>query len=303
MLIYETLPVSVLLAVLVTFGVMTKNNEVTAFKACGISVRRLGLPVLLMSGLLSAALFASDYSWIPRANQIQDAIRNEIKGRPVQTYLHPERKWVIHDYRIFYFRGFDASEKMMIEPYVFELDPKTFRLMREINANRARWQQNIQQWVWEQGTSRDVCGVVECNLQNFTVTSFPEIAETPDDFLIEVKQNQQMNYSELSNYLKYLQDRGFETVKLRVQYYKKFAVPLFALIMAFISVPFGFLVGNRGAMAGIGISIAVAMAYLGVGQLFEQMGNVNYLPAWVAAWAPDALFSIAGLYLMLRMKS
>ena len=55
-------------------------------------------------------------------------------------------------------------------------------------------------------------------------------------------------------------------------------------------------------MGGIGISIAIAMAYLGVGQLFEQMGNVNYLPAQVAAWAPDALFSLAGLYLMLRMS-
>ncbi|MCU1327129.1 MAG: permease YjgP/YjgQ family protein, partial [Bryobacterales bacterium] len=111
MMIYETLPISVLLAVLVTFGVLTKNNEVTAFKACGISVRRLGMPVLLMSGLLSAALFAADYSWIPKANQIQDAIHNEIKGRPVQTYLHPDRKWVIHNYRIFYSRGFDANEK------------------------------------------------------------------------------------------------------------------------------------------------------------------------------------------------
>ncbi|MES1261936.1 MAG: LptF/LptG family permease, partial [Acidobacteriota bacterium] len=130
LLIYETLPVAVLLAVLVTFGVMTKNNEVIAFKACGVSVRRLGLPVVLMSGILSAALFASDYSWIPQANQIQDAIHNEIKGRPAQTYLHPGRKWVIHNSRIFYFRGFDAAEKLMIEPYVFEIDPKTFRLER-----------------------------------------------------------------------------------------------------------------------------------------------------------------------------
>ena len=48
----------------------------------------------------------------------------------MQTYLHPERKWVIHNYRIFYYRGFDAAEKMMIEPWVFEIDPKTFRLVR-----------------------------------------------------------------------------------------------------------------------------------------------------------------------------
>jgi LPS export ABC transporter permease LptG/LPS export ABC transporter permease LptF len=303
LLIYDTLPVAVLLAVLVTFGVMTKNNEVIAFKACGVSVRRLGLPVLLMSGILSAALFAADYSWIPQANQIQDAIHNEIKGRPVQTYLHPERKWVIHNSRIFYYRGFDAAEKMMIEPFVFEIDPKTFRLVREITANRARWQSNMKQWVWEQGSVRDIDGVDEKRLENFTVTSFPEITEVPDDFLIAVKQNQQMNYDELGTYVKYLQERGFDTVKLQVQYHKKFAVPVFALIMALISVPFGFLVGNRGAMAGIGVSIAIAMAYLGVDRLFEQMGNVNYLPAAVAAWTPDALFFLAGLYLLLRMRS
>jgi lipopolysaccharide export LptBFGC system permease protein LptF len=202
LLVYQTLPVSVLLAVLVTFGVMTGNNEVTAFKACGISVRRLGMPVLLMSGVLSLALFGADYSWIPRANRIQDEIRNEIKGRPAQTYLHPQSKWIIDNYRIFYTIGFDASEKMMIEPYVFELNPKTFELEREISANRARWQPNIKQWVWEQGTARDLCGVIECKLNHFTVTSFPEITETPDDFLIPVQQSQQMNYVELAQYIR-----------------------------------------------------------------------------------------------------
>jgi LPS export ABC transporter permease LptG len=302
-LIYLTMPIAVLVSILATFGVMTKNNEVTAFKACGISVRRLGLPVLLMSAALSALVFAADYSYIPQANQIQDAIRNEIKGRPIQTYLHPERKWIIHDYRIFYFKYFDASEKLMVQPYVFELDPKSFHVVREISATQARWQQNINAWVWEQGVARDLCGVDECKVQNFTATTFPEVTETPDDFIKEVKQDKQMNYSELGRYIKSLQESGFDTVKLHVQYYKKFAVPVFALIMALISVPFGFLVGNRGAMTGVGVGMAVAMAYLATGLLFDQFGNVNLLPPVVAAWAPDALFSVAGLYLMLRMRS
>jgi lipopolysaccharide export LptBFGC system permease protein LptF len=56
-------------------------------------------------------------------------------------------------------------------------------------------------------------------------------------------------------------------------------------------------------MAGIGVSIGIAMAYLGIGQLAEQMGYVNYLPPVVAAWAPDVLFSLGGVYLMLRMRS
>jgi len=302
-LVYDTLPLAVLVSILATFGVMTKHNEVTAFKACGISVRRLGLPVLLVSGLLSAGLFAVDYSYIPQANQIQDALLIEIKGRPVQTYLHPERRWIIHDYRIFYFKYFDPSEKLMVEPYVFELDPKNFHVVRQVSASRARWQQNINTWVWEQGVVRDLCGVDECKIQNFTATTFDEITETPDDFLKEVKQDKQMNYIELARYMQDLQESGFDTVKLHVQYYKKFAVPVFALIMALISVPFGFLVGNRGAMTGVGVGMAVAMAYLATGLLFDQFGNVNLLPAVVAAWAPDALFSVAGLYLMLRMRS
>jgi lipopolysaccharide export LptBFGC system permease protein LptF len=282
---------------------MTKNNEVTAFKACGISVRRLGVPVLLISGALSGALFAFDYSFIPQTYQIQDSILNEIKGRPVQTYLHPERKWVFHDYRIFYFKYFDPSEKLMVEPYVFELDPKTFHVLRELSASRARWQQNINAWVWEQGVARDLCGADECKFQTFTATTFSEITETPDDFLKSVKQDQQMNYLELDHYIHDLQSSGFDTVKLHVQYYKKFAVPVFALIMALISVPFGFLVGNRGAMTGVGVGMGVAMTYMATGLLFDQFGNVNLLPPVVAAWSPDALFSVAGLYLMLRMRS
>ena len=90
---------------------------------------------------------------------------------------------------------------------------------------------------------------------------------------------------------------------LRVQLHKKFSVPLFALIMAMISAPFAFLVGNRGAMAGIGASIGVAVAYLAIGQLFEKIGNVNYLPATIAAWSPNAIFSLAGMYLLLKMRS
>ena len=146
-LIYQTLPFGVLLAVLVTFGVLTKNNEVTAFKACGISVRRLGLPVIMMSGVISAAAFAADYSWIPNANQIQDRIHNEIKGRPAQTYLNPDRKWVFHDNRVFYFRYFDIAENTMDDPWVYEIDPKTWRLTRQINAKSARWQPDAKAWI------------------------------------------------------------------------------------------------------------------------------------------------------------
>jgi lipopolysaccharide export LptBFGC system permease protein LptF len=80
-------------------------------------------------------------------------------------------------------------------------------------------------------------------------------------------------------------------------------VPLFALIMAMVSIPFAFVAGNRGAMAGVGLSLAIAIAYWSVGQLFEQVGNLNQLPPRIAAWSPDVIFSLAGLYFLARMRT
>jgi LPS export ABC transporter permease LptG/LPS export ABC transporter permease LptF len=303
-LIYDTLPESVLVAVLVTFGVLSKHNEVTAFKASGVSLYRLTMPVLLASMVLSGSLFAFDYYYVPQANRRQDALRDHIKGRAVQTYLRPDRKWIKGaGSRIYYYKYFDTVEDIMAGVSVYELDPATFRLKTEITAERAQWQPSLHKWIFENGWRRDVMGSARENFTQFQATTFPELDEPPTYFLKEVKLDKQMNFQELDAYIKDLKQSGFDTVHLRVQLHKKFSVPLFALIMAMISAPFAFLVGNRGAMAGIGASIGVAIAYLAIQQLFEQIGNVNHLPPAIAAWSPDAVFSLVGMYLLLKMRS
>jgi len=113
-----------------------------------------------------------------------------------------------------------------------------------------------------------------------------------------------MNFRELRQYIADLQQSGLvDTRKLQVQYHLKFANSLFPLIMAMIAVPFGFLVGNRGAMTGIAVSIVIGIAYWGIQPLFEKIGDAGVLPPEVAAWSPDVLFSLFGLYLLLRMRS
>ena len=144
-LIYDSAPISVLVAVLITFGILTKHNEITAFKASGISLYRLAIPVLALALLLSGGLFAFDHYYVPEANRKQDAIRKEIKGRPVQTYLHPERQWIFDpgsndDPRIFYYKYLDPAQKLMVGPQVYELDPTGFRVRKHIAAEKARWE-------------------------------------------------------------------------------------------------------------------------------------------------------------------
>lgn len=80
-------------------------------------------------------------------------------------------------------------------------------------------------------------------------------------------------------------------------------MPLFALIMALLSIPFAFLTGSRGAMAGVGVSFGIAISYWALGRLFEEVGNINQLPASMAAWSPDVVFALAGMYLFTRMRT
>ena len=168
---------------------------------------------------------------------------------------------------------------------------------------RAHWSPPLKTWVFEDGWSCDYKGAFCDKSAPFQASTFPELTEPPDYFLKEAVQDKQMNFVELERYIADLNQSGFDTIKLRVRLFRKFSVPLFALIMAMIAVPFGFLVGNRGAMTGIGVSIGIAMGYLAVGPLFEKIGNAGLLQPEVAAWAPDMLFGLAGVYLLLRMRS
>jgi LPS export ABC transporter permease LptG len=304
--VYEMTPVSVLTSVLVVFGVLTKNNEVTAFKACGVSVYRLTMPILLVSLLLSGGMFAFDHYVVPQADRRQDAIRAEIKGRPPQTFLNPDRKWIYGtEDRVFYYRAYDPVQNLMLDVNVFEIDPATFRLKRHIKAGLARWEPAVAAWVFQNGWSRDINGTQFGSLINFTNQThvFPEIVEKPDYFVKEAVQSQQMNYQELRAYIEELKQREFDTITFQVQFYKKFSVPLFAFVLAMVSVPFAFQAGNRGAMAGVGISIAIFIAYKAIGLLFEQLGNLNQLPPVWAAWSPDAVFFLFGGYFLARVRS
>ncbi|MBI3696490.1 MAG: LptF/LptG family permease [Acidobacteria bacterium] len=303
-LIYTTAPISVLVATLVAFGVLTKRNEITAFKACGISLYRLTVPVLLVALAASGSLFVFDHYVLPESNRRQDAIRNEIKGRPVATYLRPDRQWIFgRGNRIYYYNYFDPVHEVLGGVNVFEFDSTRFRLARHISAERAHWEDSLRAWVFEDGWSRDIHDIQVRKYDRFTVQTFAELEEQPGYFLTEAKQYQQMNFHELQEYILDLTQRGFDTVRLRVQLHKKFSFPAFAFIMGLLAVPFAFLTGNRGALAGVAVSLGIAIVYVSVNALFEQMGNVHQLPAMLAAWSPDVIFTLAGTYLLLRLRT
>ncbi|MBS1820886.1 MAG: LPS export ABC transporter permease LptF [Acidobacteria bacterium] len=306
-IIYNVTPLCCLVAVLVTFGALSRSSEMTAMKATGISLYRIVTPVLITTILIAAGLFAFDEFYLPTANRRQEALRSIIKNKPAQTFLRPDRKWMSGQTqstgspsRVFYYQFFDPAKSVFANLTVFEFDPTNFTLQRRIFASSAHWNDRVNQWVLENGWQRTFQGETVASYQPFTVTTFPEIHEQPSYFVKEDRPAQEMSYNELSHYISDLDQSGFDTKRLSVQLNRKLAYPLITLVMAMLAIPFALSMGKRGSLAGIATAIGLAIAYWVVDGLFQAMGNVNTLPALLAAWTPDLLFGIAGTYLLLR---
>jgi LPS export ABC transporter permease LptG len=307
-MLYQIAPLAVLIAVLVTFGVLNRNSELIAMKATGISLYRLVVPIVSIAAILSVSLFLFDEYYLPQANRKQEALRNIIKGRPPQTVLHPENNWIFgqagagEQGRIFYYEFFDPVRNEFANLSVFEFDPATFALSRRIFASRAIWNANLNSWVFEDGWQRDFEGatVSEDGYHAFDQTSFAEMHEEPGYFKKESLQSQEMNFEQLDHYINDLRQSGFDTMVLRVALWHKLAYPLIAIVMAVLAIPFALSMGRRGSLTGIAVAIFVALTYFVADSLFGAMGNHNYLPAALAAWSPDILFGLTGGYLLLR---
>ncbi len=305
--IYQVAPLAVLIAALVTFGLLNRNSEIVAMKATGISLYRLVVPIISISAILALSLFLFDQYYLPQANRRQEALRNVIKGRPPQTFLHPEQTWIFGQRpapgdpgRIFYYRLFDPNKYEFGDISVFEFNPATFQLTRRIFAKRATWDPLIGTWNFEDGWMRDIDGAKVTNYKTFSSATFPEIHATPDYFKKEDLQSQEMNFGQLERYIRDLRQSGFDTMRLRLALWHKLADPLAAVVMAILAIPFALSMGRRGSLAGIAVAIAVALAFWVVDGLFGAMGTVNYLPAGLAAWSSDFLFALVGSYLLLR---
>ena len=302
--LYTTTPLSMLLAVLVTFGLLQRSNEITAIKATGISVYRIVIPVLISSMLVAGVLFLSDQFYLPYTNKRQDALRNQIKGKPAQTYLRPDRKWIFGQHSdIYYYQFFDPDRDVFGGVSVFQFDPHSFQITHRIDADRAHWSAPMGRWVYEQGWERSLNGSAHVSDRKFDVATYPELSEAPAYFKKEIKQSSEMNYDELRRYIHDLEESGFDVVRLRVQLQKKIAYPLITLVMAVLAIPFALSAGKRSAVAGLATAIGIGVVYWTISGLFEAMGNLSQLPPAVAAWSPDLVFGFIGGYLILRMPT
>ena len=266
---------AVLLAALVTIGVLTKNSELIVMRACGVSLYRTAAPMLAFALVASAILFGMEERVLAFANRRADQLKHLIRGGSAQTFDVLNRKWIVGPRR----RGLplpvlqSRARRELNGLSVFEFDPKTHALTRRVYAQRALYQPGTEgpEWQLTAGWTRKFGD----KTPSPSFESFAERMvglETADYFVTEVPEPRRMNYPQLSRYIAELRQSGYDVLEHEVELYRKVAFPFVTLVMTFIAVPFAVTTGRRGAMYGIGVGIVLALVYWTMISVFAAFG-------------------------------
>lgn len=297
-----TLPISVLVATLVTFGMLSKNNEVTAFKSGGVSLFRVAVPIVVVAGLLSLlAYFVLDFV-LPYSNERAANLKRVIAGKTPIASSSQEKLWLFGKGRyLINFLSYDRARQELAQVQVFEFHPAKFRLSRRVFARKAKW--TGQAWAFENGWMASFTDEGNSTYTPITTPVVLHYRETPQDFETDLRTPEQMSFAELRRYIDTIRTSGYAADELAVKLYTKTSWPFITVVMALIALPFAFKIGKRGALYGIGIALILGIVYWMVFAVFTKFGEVGNLPPLLSAWSANVLFAISAIYLFLHAET
>lgn len=305
-------PLGVLVAVLATFGILSRRNEITAMKAGGVSLYRAAFPVIALAVQASLLLYAMQELVLPYTNRIASMDFNVIKGRPPQSSSLLDRKWILGSDSRFYNYDYLSEKKLpvglaegkertdfsLFGLRVYDVDPQTWLMRDVLYAAQASW--NGRGYDLDRGWRRGLRP--RPAFKKFDAARTRDL-EPPSYFSREQPPSDTMTFPELSGHIRSLEALGFDTLKLQVQLHRKLAFPLAAVVMVLLGIPFSFVVGRRGALYGVATSLIIAILYWAVMETFQALGENAILPPLLAAWAPNLIFAATGLYLVLNLET
>ncbi|MCB1037724.1 MAG: LptF/LptG family permease, partial [Acidobacteria bacterium] len=301
-IIYDITPIVVLVTTLLTFSVLSRDSELTAFKSVGISLFRLSLPAIAVTAAIVAGNVYLQSEILPVSNQQVARLKNQIRGKEVaRTYRRADRQWLFGQGRYIYnYLRYDPAHQALERLQVFEFEDDG-RLSRRLYAERAEFDGSG--WVFRNSWTRTFHpdGSVDFDLLPGSRRS--DYSETPEYFTSEIRPPGQMRYLELRRYIQEIESRGEAVPDLRVELQRKVSYPAISLVMVLVALPFAFRLGRQGALYGIGLSVVIGMIFMAVFIFFSTLGSAAVLPPLVAVWAPNAIFATLALYLFLGVRT
>ena len=298
---------AVLIAGLVTIGLLTKNSELIVMRACGISIYRTALPMLAFALAAAVILVGIQEYVLATANRRAEQLDHEIRFGKPQTFGLLNRKWLVgRSGEVYHYQHYDPRRQELHSLSVFEFDPDDHRLTRRRFAQKATYTADARpdaepQWALEHGWVREFAAANEVRFASFTdqVQRF----EPADYFITEASEPNLMNFAQLRTYIDELRASGYNVLEHEVGLHRKVAFPFVTLVMTLIAVPFAVTTGRRGAMYGIGVGIVLALVYWVMISVFAAFGASGVLDPMLAAWSPNLIFGAVAAYLLLTVRT
>ena len=235
------------------------------------------------------------------AQRAQARYRNIIYGRPPDYGLatSEERHWHYGPGReIWHQESSDTDKGILVSPTVFFFDD-AFDLVRRDAAREAAWMGS--DWTLRQGWSRTFGPTSDASYRTFLEDRLP--GDPPRTFTRDRRGADEMRFRELQRYARRLRSSGYPTGELETALQAKISTPLLIPLMALLAIPFAFRIGKRGTLAGVGVGLALGMAFLIASSFFTKVGEVGALPPLLAAWSPNVLAATAAAWLLLRLRT
>jgi lipopolysaccharide export system permease protein len=296
--VFYVIPIAALLAVLVTFGLLSRNSELTVMKACGISLYRASLSVVLLSLVFSMMIFQLEQRLLASSNRKAEVIDAKIRGRPPRVFDAVTRNWVLsREGAIYHYSYFNPELKELATLRIYQPVPDAWRLRTVTETVRATHKVG---WVGHQVRIGDFTSPT-ARWQTFAER--PLLLEPPDYFETEQPVAEMMSIGQLRHYVNELSASGLNVAHLAVELQHKMAFPFVTLVMTLLAIPFGVSTGRRGALYAVGLGIVLALSYWIVTSLFVALGKSGLLTPWLAAWSPNIIVLGASGFMFLNVKT
>jgi LPS export ABC transporter permease LptG len=305
--VYYIIPMSVLVATLTALALMTKNSELIVMRACGISVYRTMLPLIIPALIAGGIVFGIEQTVLGASNRRAAMTREVMRGGSADTLDVSNRRWVAgNDGDIYHFNFYDPGRREFTGLWIYEFTPAMDRITSRTFAASATslgGESGLDPaWRLQSGWRRQFDTTADGTLFE-PFEALPKTMEPPAHFTTASPNPEFMSYTELRSYTEQLDAGGGDVISQRAALARKASFPFVTLVMALIAVPFAVTIGRSGAMAGIGVAIVVAIAYWIVSSVFGALGAGGAIHPQLAAWAPNILFAAAAIYLLLTVRT
>ncbi len=293
LIIVQITPVGILLAVLITFGLMNKNNEIIALKSGGMSVYHFLRPILVLGVFFSVAFFILSEVVVPitvsKANEIW---RFEVRKYAVTT----ERKniWIKGHRSISYISYYNPQDKT-ISGITHNRFDEQFRLTRRIDAARGKYQKG--QWIFYDVMEQRLDIQTGSYEVNFLDQQAEDLDFSPEDLKNVAKKSEEMNSKELYRYIQDVESEGYDATPYRVDLHSKFALPMSCLIVCLIATSITLRKTTReGLSMSITYGMVVVFLYWIAQSFCVSLGYGGMLPPFIAAWVANFIFGCFAVF-------